>query len=94
MPITVQSYFEGGVQSVASTRLGRKFSVGIISEGKYHLGTGAAERMTVVSGYLSVKVDGSSDWISYPAGTNFEVAANSGFDVKSTGDSAYQCEYL
>ena len=94
MPVTHQSYFEGGVQSVASTRLGRKFSVGIISEGTYHFGTGAAERMTVVSGFLSVKVDGTSDWISYPAGTNFEVAANSGFDAKATGDSAYQCEYI
>jgi uncharacterized protein YaiE (UPF0345 family) len=93
--ITHQSYFEGGVQSVASSRLGRKFSVGIMSDGTdFHLGTDAAERMTVISGLLTVKVDGTSEWIRYPAGTNFEVPGKSGFDVKATGDTAYQCEYL
>ena len=56
--------------------------------------------MTVISGLLTVQIDGTSGdgddlgWVSYPAGTNFEVAANSGFDVKATGDTAYQCEYL
>lgn len=94
MPIVHNSYFDGGVQSLASTRHGRSFSVGIISEGTHHFGTDAAERMTVVSGLLTVKVDGTSDWIAYPAGTNFEVAGKSGFDAKATGDTAYQCEYL
>lgn len=94
MPTVHNSYFDGGVQSLATTRNGRKFSVGIIADGKYHFGTEAAERMTVISGLLTVKIDGSSDWIPYPAGTNFEVAASSGFDVKATGDTAYQCEYL
>jgi len=94
MPISHNSYFEGRVHSVASTRHGRKFSVGIISEGQVHFGTDAAERMTVISGLLTIKIDGTSDWVNFPAGTNFEVAANSGFDVKATGDTAYQCEYL
>mmetsp|Transcript_3755 Transcript_3755/g.5755 ORF Transcript_3755/g.5755 Transcript_3755/m.5755 type:complete len:95 (-) Transcript_3755:213-497(-) len=94
MPVTHNSYFEGAVQSVDSSRHGRKFSVGIMSEGTHHFSTGAAERMTVISGLLCVKVDGTSDWIFYPAGTNFEVAANSGFDAKATGDTAYQCEYI
>ncbi len=94
MPISHNSYFDGGVQSIASTRNGKKFSVGIIAQGTYHFGTDAAERMTVVSGLLTVKIDGSDDWIAFPAGTNFEVPAKSGFDVKATGDSAYQCEYL
>ncbi|GFH54102.1 hypothetical protein CTEN210_10578 [Chaetoceros tenuissimus] len=94
MPITHQSYFDAKVQSLASTRNGRKFSVGIIAEGEYHFGTEAAERMTVISGLLTIKVDGTSDWIAFPPGTYFEVPANSGFDVKATGDSAYQCEYL
>ena len=94
MPVQHNEYFDGAVHSVASTRHGRKFSVGIISEGTYYFGTGAAERMTVISGMLTVKVKGSDEWIAHPAGTAFEVAANSGFDVKATGDSAYQCEYL
>ena len=94
MPISHNSYFEGGVQSLATTRHGRKFSVGIIAAGEYHFGTDAAERMTVVSGMLTVKIDGTSEWIAYAAGTNFEVPAKSGFDVKAAYDTAYQCEYL
>jgi purine/pyrimidine-nucleoside phosphorylase len=94
MPIQHNSYFDAAVQSVASERHGRKFSVGIISTGTYHFGTDAAERMTVISGLLKVKLDGTTDWISFPAGTNFEVPANSGFDVAADQDSAYQCEYL
>ena len=94
MPINHSAYFDDKVQSLASTRHGRKFSVGIISSGDYRFGTEAAERMTVNSGLLTVKIDGTSEWVPYPAGTNFEVAANSGFDVKATGDTAYQCEYL
>jgi|Transcript_16619 uncharacterized protein YaiE (UPF0345 family) len=94
MPIQHSSYFEAGVQSLASERFGRKFSIGIISAGNYRFGTDAAERMTVVSGMLTAKVDGTDEWIHYPAGTNFEIAANSGFDVKAATDTAYQCEYL
>jgi uncharacterized protein YaiE (UPF0345 family) len=96
MPIQHNSYFDAAVQSVASERNGRKFSVGIIAEGTYHFGTDAAERMTVLSGCLVAKLDGSDAWITYPAGTNFEVPAKSGFDVKSAagGDTAYHCEYL
>mmetsp|Transcript_30805 Transcript_30805/g.64578 ORF Transcript_30805/g.64578 Transcript_30805/m.64578 type:complete len:99 (+) Transcript_30805:250-546(+) len=98
MPIQHAAYFESQVQSLASERHGRKFSVGIISAGTYHFGTVAAERMTVISGMLTAKLDddgsSSEEWINYPAGTNFEIAANSGFDVKATVDTAYQCEYL
>mmetsp|Transcript_16241 Transcript_16241/g.28743 ORF Transcript_16241/g.28743 Transcript_16241/m.28743 type:complete len:95 (-) Transcript_16241:77-361(-) len=94
MPINHSAYFDSKVQSLASERHGAKFSIGIISAGTYHFGTAAAERMTVISGMLTVKLDGSDEWISYPAGTNYEVAANSGFDARADHDTAYQCEYL
>ena len=94
MPIKHNSYFDSKVQSVESERNGRKFSVGIIAAGEYHFGTDAAERMTVISGMLSAKLDGTDEWINYPAGTNFEVPSKSGFDVKAAADTAYQCEYL
>ncbi|KAI2495589.1 Protein of unknown function (DUF1255) [Fragilaria crotonensis] len=96
MPIQHNSYFDAAVQSVASERNGRKFSVGIISKGSYYFGTDAAERMTVISGLLKVKVDGttSDEWVTFPAGTNFEVGPKSGFHVTAEEDSAYQCEYL
>jgi uncharacterized protein YaiE (UPF0345 family) len=88
------SYFDSKVQSLASERHGKKFSVGIIASGTYHFGTVSAERMTVISGMLTAKLDGSDEWVHFPAGTNFEIPAKSGFDVKCTVDTAYQCEYL
>eukprot|EP00985_Skeletonema_marinoi_P003414 scaffold1467_cov135-Skeletonema_marinoi.AAC.1 len=94
MPIQHSKYFDEKVQSLASERHGAKFSIGIISAGTYHFGTGAAERMTVVSGMLTAKLDGSDKWVNYPAGTNFEIPANNGFDVKASTDTAYQCQYL
>lgn len=92
--LTHNTYFEGGVQSVGFTRHGRKQTVGVIAPGTYHFKTDAAERMTVVSGELHAKPDGASEWRAYPAGTIFEIAAKSGFDVKSIEPSAYLCEFL
>jgi uncharacterized protein YaiE (UPF0345 family) len=87
-------YFEGKVQSIGFERNGRRQTAGVIDAGEFHFGTDAAERMTVVSGELAVKLDGASEWRSYPAGTSFEVAAKSGFDVRAATASAYLCEFL
>ncbi len=92
------SYFEGAVQSVGYERNGMRATVGVIASGEHHFGTAAAERMTVVSGLLQAKLpgaDGDSDWANFPAGTYFEVGANSGFDVRPVGGpAAYLCEFL
>jgi uncharacterized protein YaiE (UPF0345 family) len=88
------TYFEGRVQSVGFERNGRKASVGVIAPGEYHFGTEAPERMSVTSGELFVRVQSESDFRAYPAGTSFEVPAKSGFDVRTSGASAYLCEYL
>jgi uncharacterized protein YaiE (UPF0345 family) len=87
-------YFEGKVQSIAFERNGRRQTAGVIDIGEFHFGTDAAERMTVVSGELAVKLDGTSEWKSYPAGTAFEVAQKSGFDVRAASPTAYLCEFL
>jgi uncharacterized protein YaiE (UPF0345 family) len=86
------TYFEGNVQSVGFERNGRRMTVGVIDPGEFHFGTDAAERMTVVSGELDVRI--ASTWQTYPAGTQFEVAAKSGFDVRAREPAAYLCEYL
>lgn len=92
---THNTYFDGNVQSVGFTRNGRKTTVGVIATGEYHFGTAAAERMSVISGELHAKRDGASTWTVYPAGTSFEIAADSGFDVIAVGGpAAYLCEYL
>lgn len=88
------TYFEGNVQSVGFERHGFKATVGVIAPGEYRFNTAAAERMTVVSGQLRAKVAGG-EWETYPAGTYFEVASNSGFDVAAVGGpAAYLCEFL
>lgn len=88
------SYFEGQVQSVGFERNGLKATVGVIAPGEYRFNTAAAERMSVVSGTLSVKL-AEGQWHTFPMGTAFEVAANSHFDVKTEGGpAAYLCEFL
>jgi len=87
------SYFDGRVQSIGYERHGRRATVGVIASGEYHFDTNAPERMSVLSGELVAKVDGGV-WVTYPAGTTFEIAGLSGFDVRTSQDSAYLCEFL
>jgi uncharacterized protein YaiE (UPF0345 family) len=93
-PLKHNSYFDGQVQSVGYERNGRRATVGVIAPGEYHFGTDAAERMTVLSGELAVRRDGAGTFTTYPAGTAFEVASKSGFDVRASDPSAYLCEFL
>jgi uncharacterized protein YaiE (UPF0345 family) len=88
------TYFEGKVQSIGFERLGRRLTAGVIAPGEFHFGTEAPERMTVISGELSVRLPSGSDWRLYPAGTAFEVAGRSGFDVRAVEPTAYLCEFL
>ncbi len=89
------TYFDGRVQSIGFERNGLKATTGVIAPGEYHFNTGAAERMSVISGQLGVRFAGTSDWQRFAAGTNFEVPANSGFDVQALdGPAAYLCEFL
>jgi uncharacterized protein YaiE (UPF0345 family) len=88
------SYFEGRVQSVGYERHGRRFTAGVIAAGEFHFGTDAPERMSVTSGELWVRVDGQTEFRTYPAGTQFEVAGKSGFDVRAEHPAAYLCEFL
>ncbi len=88
------SYFEGKVQSIGFERNGRQHTAGVIDVGEFHFDTNGAERMTVVSGELVVRHSGTTEWHIYPAGTAFEVAAKSGFDVRATRPAAYWCEFL
>jgi len=88
------TYFDGAVQSIGYERNSLRATVGVIDVGQYHFNTGAAERMTVVSGELRAKLNGG-DWQTYPAGTAFEIPAKSGFDVQAMGGpAAYLCEFL
>ena len=88
------SYFDGKVQSLGFERHGRRQTAGVIVPGEYHFNTDAPERMTVVSGELEARFVTGGPWITYAAGTCFEIAGKSGFDVKATAPTAYLCEFL
>ena len=49
--------------------------------------------MTVVSGALTVRLPGSSEWVRFDAGSSFEVNANEKFQLRVTIDTAYLCTY-
>ncbi|KAB2663696.1 MAG: pyrimidine/purine nucleoside phosphorylase [Verrucomicrobia bacterium] len=85
-------YFDGKV--VSHTVLfpdGSKKTLGLIYPGKYHFGTDKAERMEIVAGNCSVKIDGAASVAGYGAGTHFDVPAKSGFDIEVAGGI---CEYI
>lgn len=89
-------YFDGKV--VSHTILlasGEKKTLGLIYAGKFHFGTDKAERMEIVAGACSVKLDGESAVTNYAAGSAFEVTAKSGFDIAvADGICEYVCSFL
>jgi len=94
MALQHNTYFEDGVQSIGFERDGERLSVGVMDAGVFHFGTDSAERMTVVSGELLVRLDGSEQWQSFGVNSSFEVPGSSGFDLKVAAPTAYLCEYL
>ncbi len=88
-------YFDGKV--VSHTILagdGSKKTLGLIYPGQFHFGTAAAERMDITAGTARVRLDGSSDWKVFDAGSYFRVPANSGFDiVVESGIAEYVCSF-
>ncbi|MES2572701.1 MAG: pyrimidine/purine nucleoside phosphorylase [Verrucomicrobiota bacterium] len=89
-------YFDGKV--VSHTLLfadGTKRTLGLIYPGSFHFGTEKAERMEIVSGNVSVRLDGETEGRLYVAGESFEVPAHSGFDIEVTqGIAEYICSFL
>ena len=92
--LTHNVYFEGQVQSIGFERNGRSATVGVIAPGEFRFGTGAAERMTITSGALHVRLEGGDAWQFYAGGTSFEVPGKSAFFVRAEAPCAYLCEFL
>ena len=89
-------YFEGKVVSHTILFLdGSKKTLGLIYPGKFHFGTEKAERMEIIAGTCSVKLDGTDEKREYAKGGAFEVPANSGFDIEvAEGICEYVCTFL
>jgi len=89
-------YFEGRVASHTILLAGgARKTLGLIYPGQFHFATGKAERMEIVDGQCTVKVDGRNASETHFAGAVFEVPANSGFDIGvQTGICQYICTFL
>lgn len=89
-------YFDGRVvsHSLVFPDASRK-TLGLIYPGKFHFGTQQAERMEIIAGRCQVKRDGESAPREFVAGQDFDVAANSGFDIEvGEGICEYVCSFL
>ena len=74
---------------------GSKKTLGLIFPGKFHFGTDKAERMEMVAGECTVKLDGQDASASYSTGQTFEVPAKSGFEIAvKEGICEYICSFL
>jgi len=89
----VNEYFDGKVKSLAFRTADGPATVGVMAPGEYEFGTSTVEIMTVVSGALTVKLPGSTDWKEFGAGTSFTVEAGRKFQLKVGADAAYLCLY-
>ncbi len=89
----VNEYFAGNVKSIAFEGEKLPSTVGVMAPGEYEFGTSQREVMTVISGALTVKLPGASDWQIFASGSSFEVAANVKFQLQVKQDTAYLCTY-
>ncbi|MDB6062692.1 MAG: hypothetical protein JWM78_2795 [Verrucomicrobiaceae bacterium] len=89
----VNEYFAGNVKSIAFQGEKLPATVGVMAPGEYEFGTSQREVMTVVSGALTVKLPGASDWQTFASGSSFEVAADQKFQLQVAQDTAYLCTY-
>ncbi|UTW10497.1 pyrimidine/purine nucleoside phosphorylase [Marinobacterium rhizophilum] len=89
----VNEYFDGKVTSIGFDNSEGRATVGAMAIGEYEFGTSEKERMVVTSGELIVKLPGSDDYVSYPAGTEFNIDANQKFQLKVEQATAYLCFY-
>lgn len=89
-------YFDGKVIShTIRFEDGSKKTIGIIHAGEYHFGTGAPERMEIIAGGCSVKIDGSDETREIQEGSHFDVPASSGFTITvAEGICEYVCSFL
>jgi purine/pyrimidine-nucleoside phosphorylase len=87
-------YFEG--KCISHSLLladGSKKSVGVIFPSTLTFNTGAPEIMEIVSGKCRVRVAGSDAWNSYEGGQQFQVGANSAFDIETLELVDYICHF-
>jgi len=86
-------YFDGKVKSIAFQTETLPATVGVMATGEYTFNTAEKEKMTVVSGSLSIIMPGNTAAQTFSSGESFDIAANSSFNVTANSETAYLCLY-
>ena len=87
-------YFHG--KCVSHTVLladGTRKTVGVIFPSTLTFNTGAPETMEIVSGKCRVRLAGATEWSNYEGGQQFDVSANSAFDIDTLEMVDYVCHF-
>ena len=88
-------YFDGKVTSrTVKFADNTHKTLGIMMPGDYSFKTEAKEIMEVLAGSMDICLAGFDEWNTYAAGSQFEVPANSSFDLKVTEVADYCCSYI
>lgn len=88
-------YFDGKVTSrTLRFEDGSIKTLGIMLAGEYTFSTGDAEIMEIMSGEMEVQLPGSDEWITINGPQNFDVPANSSFNLKVKTVSDYCCSFV
>lgn len=91
--LKVNEYFDGKVKSIGFDTNSLPATVGVMAAGDYVFNTADKEKMTVVSGALTIKLPNENSFTTYHTGESFDVAANCAFEVKVEVETAYLCIY-
>lgn len=91
--LVINEYFEGKVKSIGFQSENGSVSSGVMAVGEYTFSTSQHELMKVIHGELVAKLPHSDQFKAYPAGTEFEVPANSSFELQVATPTAYLCYY-
>ena len=87
-------YFDGKcVSHTAVLADGSKKTVGVIFPSTLTFNTGAPETMEIVGGKCRVRLAGADAWVTYESGQQFDVAANSAFDIETLEMVDYVCHF-
>ena len=88
-------YFDGGVTSrTIKFPNGEIKTLGVILPGEYQFNTDKKEIMDIQAGDVDVLLAGDTEWKNYKAGSSFEVAASSSFQIRANSVSDYCCSFV
>ncbi len=87
-------YFDGKCVSHSAVLAdGTRKTVGVIFPSTLTFNTGAPETMEIVGGKCRVRLAGDEGWTTYESGQQFDVAANSAFDIETLEMVDYVCHF-